>query len=33
MTSSIALSTALRAHTQGIHSLEAAAELLIDQRT
>ena len=33
MTSSIALSTAPRAHAQDIYSLEAAAELLIDQRT
>lgn len=33
MTSSIALSTALRAHARGIYALEAAAELLIEQRT
>ena len=33
MTSPIALSVALRAHARGIYSLEAATELLIDQRT
>ena len=33
MTSFIALSTALRAHSQGVYSLEAAAELLIEHRT
>jgi hypothetical protein len=33
MTSLIALSTALRAHAQGIYSLEASAELLIHHRT
>lgn len=32
MTSSIALSAALRAHARGVYTLEAAAELLIDQR-
>lgn len=33
MTPLIALPAALRAHSRGIYSLEAAAELLIDHRT